>query len=205
MSLQADNWNDKRKENEFTKELIFELKGNLETNLKSLDDNLQFEIKHLKYNRDLVDLINSKGNCEDFKNADYKWIPHFNKVNLEKSAYNTFKSHGFSNIKSKELRSKLISLYETTYPGVIDKTYEISKSRYESVSLNIQNSNFFYDVNSESWTPYNCDSLFSDKEFKSFVSFEIEWKKWRIHDTRTGIESTEKLLNLVDSILESDK
>ena len=40
------------KENEFTKELIFVLKGNLETNLKSLDDNIQFEIKHLKYNRE---------------------------------------------------------------------------------------------------------------------------------------------------------
>lgn len=204
------NSNDKENENEFTKELIFELNENLKTNLKSLKLNQRRERQNLELNYELIHLIDSKGNCKDFPSdglkkdnpyAGFKSITHFDQVNLEKSAYNTFKSFGFSNIDSPELRSKLINLYEQVYPGHIDKPYEISKSRYESVSLNVINRNFFYNVKSKSWKPYSCDSLFSDKEYKSLVTFEIEYREWRLSDAETAIQSTEDLSKVVDSVL----
>lgn len=165
-----------------------------------MEHNQRQATKQLKLNKELVHLIDSKRNCEDFANTDYKWMTYVDRVNLERSAYNTFKSFGFSNIDSKQLRLKLISLYENIYSGYIDKPYEISKSRYEALSLDIINKNFFYDDKRKSWVPHNCDSLFNDMEYKSLISFEIELKEWRLEEHQKAIDSTQALLKEISSL-----
>ena len=202
IALSLNNWNDERKSLQRQKDLLTQMKNNLEDNIvqfkrveKSYEnkrESIKIVLTHMQNKEKLQDSI-----------SYYFWSPfRSGPPNLTMSAYETFKSNGLNIIKSDTLREKIINHYEVIYGGYT-KTIEQGLNTWEAVMIAPYYSQNFSITNDKFVTPNNYEFLFSDQQFnniltsrRNFFSAIISYLKWMQELTRNLIIDLENYLDV---------
>ena len=202
IALSINNWNDEKKSLQRQRDLLTQMKNNLEDNIvqfkrveKSYEnkrESIKIVITHMQNKEKLQDSI-----------SDYFWSPfRSGPPNLTMSAYETFKSNGLDIIKSDSIREKIINHYEVIYGGY-NKTIEQGLNTWESVMIAPYYSQNFSIINDKFVTPNNYEFLFSDQQFnniltsrRNFFRSIISHLKWMQELTRNLIIDLENYLDV---------
>ena len=177
--------------------LLKESKNNLMLNVSNIEKNIRDETRTIEnVKRVLIALDKEKIQPESLF-LDYKRIAWMESIELENSGYFALKSFGLRKIENDSLRKKLINLYEIEYPKLIERTFTTS-SVYRDLMLHEIYKKFSYDFKNKNYIPNNYDSLRTDVKFKNMVSFSVELKEWRIREKTASVDSTKKVIALIN-------
>ena len=118
LALQIENWNDDRKEQEFTRETLLEIRASLQADSR----HLQSRITRLKnISQSLMVLSEANKNAEltqPIINQNFQSLSSFILLELKTASYETLKTTGLNVVKSSTLRSELVNLYDFLYPRI---------------------------------------------------------------------------------------
>lgn len=195
MALQINNWNEQRKDKEKEKEVLQEIRNNIELNsqrfLQEIGeeesvvhsiDVIQYNFIHQKVYHDSLEF--------HFMNAGY-WPA----LVIKSSGYQALKSQGIELIRSKELRQSIVDLYEGAYLEIEEI---VRNSEYNaSGMLTPIFTEFFYMKETTPSTkfkenkriPTNYTELLESQKFKNVLS---TWRHARITSIQLRLKAIEK-------------
>ena len=146
IALQINNWNEWRKERILEKNVLIDLKDNLERNI-SLATNAISQIKEINRSSEIVvkfvsgDLATTDSLGHHFSQSSRSGTFLFE---VNKDGYESFKNIGFEILSSKALKNKILNLFEVSY------------QKYES---QIQVTNAFWNHDPFWWKDYFKDGF----------------------------------------------
>lgn len=125
IALQVNNWNEQRKIAAQERQLLVELKNNLDANIAALrvsNDRNSATIKG-------IDAI--VANFQESRTRDSLRIFFFNTVyiqtlNLSSATFETIKANGFDMLKDQSLRLAIIHLFEVSYPHQVVSVSQVA-------------------------------------------------------------------------------
>lgn len=203
LALQVNNWNEERKDFSRSREILLEIKENLEFNTLRFRE----EIKEEQAVIHSIDIVLK--NITEIKVYDDSLTFHLFNVaywpgSLKKtSGYETLKSQGVELIKSTKLRKAIIEIYEGTYPKIAE-IVRISEDNAASTLVPIF-SELFYTQSSVpnqpfhmlGATPLDYNEVLQSRPYRGFLSF---WRLSRVVSIETRMEAIEKNDALIDLI-----
>ncbi len=201
MALSINNWNDERKSLERQKDLLTQMKNNLEDNLVQFSrvekvyrdkrESIKIVLNHIRNKEILPDSI-----CNHFYGPFRDYPP-----NLTLSAYETFKSSGLGIIKSDKLREEIINLYEVFYTEYTENI-ELGLNLWEAEVIATYYSQNFSVINDQFITPNNYEFLFSDQKFINILTHRRTYFASIISTLRRMQKLTKNLIIELESYLE---
>ena len=126
LALQIENWNEQRKEQDFTRETLLEIKNSLETDAKHLESRIT-RLRSIANNMELIsaNAIHKEAGTQEL-NQSFSYLSSFIALELKTGSYETLKNTGLNIVKNSELRYELVNLYDYMYPRIhwmLDKEY----------------------------------------------------------------------------------
>ncbi|WP_179345532.1 DUF6090 family protein [Winogradskyella ursingii] len=112
IALQINNWNEKRKQTRYERELIVQLKKDLEFNIKDIRLNIELQTLCIESCDVLIDHINNNGIYQDSLLLHFAQSGLWTKAILNAGAYSTVKSRGLDVISEPKLRELIFNIYE---------------------------------------------------------------------------------------------
>lgn len=204
VALQVNNWNEWRKDRFREQEIIENVYENITLNIELLKSNLAF-LDNLNRSTTIIEqiIINKKPYSDSlsihFSNARKHGFLNFM---LSKSGYEAYKNAGFDLVLNKQLKDKIIDLFEAILPR-LERAYNFVESESELTRILVFDS--FYMINNDSLFPKDYRGLLSDKKYLSLFRRIGENRfllKERIEDS---IKESEKVLHLIKHELGEDQ
>ena len=196
LALQVNNWNDWRKDRVREQEIIENVYGNITLNIELLRSNLAF-LDHLNRSTTIIEevIINQKPYADSlnfhFSNARKHGFLNFM---LSKSGYEAYKNAGFDLVLNKQLKDKIIDLFEAILPR-LERAYDFVESESELTRILVFDS--FYMINNDSLLPKDYKELLSDKKYLSLFR-RIEENRLLLQERiEDSIKQSEKVLHLI--------
>ena len=201
IALQIDNWNESQKIEGRERNLLRELKTNLETNVKNLEfdisvqvngaSSIQYLLEHLDHGRSYTDTLDYL-----FQKADF--APD---VVLSSSAFETLKSAGLEIIHNDSLRKGVIELFEVKYPYLMQETKRLEDLVWPTASVALYQKYFRREIPGKAH-PIDYEKLLEDKEFTNMLSFRLLLRKQSTLHKRKAVEETKRVIQLIAEELE---
>jgi len=196
--LSINNWNENRKSNTREKNLLIELRTNLQTNVKNLNTDIVTQVQSAKIIHLLLEHLDHQKPYTDsldyyFAEADY--APD---VVLTSSAFETLKSIGFDLIKTDSLRKEILYLFEVTYPTLMQETKRIEDQVWPTASVPMYQKHFRREIIGQA-RPINYDALLQDKEFTNMLSFRVAMRKGSTSKKIQVVNETNKLIQFIEN------
>ena len=204
IALQINNWNENKKDIAKSRDILLEIKENIQFN------NLRFEAD-IKEERSVINSIDIVfENINEYKvyndSLDFHFIntTYYPTASRKSSGYETLKSQGVELIKSNKLRQGIIDLYEKTYNEISDVARESGVIHdiniiplFTELFLthpSIPNQPF----EKMGATPFDYDKVVHSQRFRGILSF------WR-HSRTVAIQLRQNAISenneLVDAII----
>lgn len=120
IAVRIDDWNAQRNERENERKILLEIKRDLQTNLKEINDHLDFQIESLMLTKALYKKLNA-GICNDSTSFYFLLGCHHKQFYPKTSGYEALKSAGLNIISNDSLRKSISDIYELTFPDVIKR------------------------------------------------------------------------------------
>ena len=118
LALQIENWNEDRKEQRFTRETLVEIRSSLQAD----SEHLKSRISRLKnISKNLIAISQAKREQDlthQEVNQSFQSLASFVLLELKTASYETLKNTGLNVVKSAQLRSELVNLYDFLYPRI---------------------------------------------------------------------------------------
>jgi hypothetical protein len=200
IALQINNWNENRKNNAKEKNLLIELKTNLQTNVNNLNADIVKQVRSAEIIHVLLKHLDQQKPYYDslgyaFAEADY--APD---VVLTSSAFETLKSIGFELIKTDSLRKEILYLFEVTYPTLMQETKRIEDQVWPTASVPMYQKHFRREINGQA-RPINYNALLQDKEFTNMLSFRVALREDSTSKKTKVVNETTKLIEFIENEL----
>ena len=112
IALQVNNWNEKRKLKNYEKQLLIQLKNDLERNSGDLKFNIILQEKLIESSNLLVNHLNNKLPYSDTLKVHFANTALWTKFIVNAGAYKTIESKGLDLISDLELRDLIFRIYE---------------------------------------------------------------------------------------------
>jgi len=173
LALQVNNWNEKRKTEQFELQLLHSFKTGLQADLSDIKINVTLHQRGLTAADSLLFYLENGGKYDIERAsryfADMMIITYFR---YSTSAFETLKSNGINTIENQQLRDKVIEVYDSQYTFFLtyQKTFiaEIERGFTEVFSTRFVES-FKYDLTKNDLPgelrPLNFEALKTDNEF----------------------------------------
>jgi hypothetical protein len=198
IALSINNWNENRKSNTREKNLLIELRTNLQTNVKNLNTDIVTQVQSAKIIHLLLEHLDHQKPYTDsldyyFAEADY--APD---VVLTSSAFETLKSIGFDLIKTDSLRKEILYLFEVTYPTLMQETKRIEDQVWPTASVPMYQKHFRREIIGQA-RPIYYDALLQDKEFTNMLSFRVAMREGSTSKKIQVVNETNKLIQFIEN------
>ena len=195
-----NNWNEWRKDRQQEKEILIDLKLNLESNITLLRGRIEYFNSGQKSSKIILDVINNRlPNHDSLGN-------HFSRATngyggadvISYVGYEALRNNGFSLIANKSLKDEILQLFENTYRELIsiDETFKLHNSYYIEVLGKL-----FYQDKEYSLKPYDFDLIISAKNYYSALTEFHSKYEWMGEETYNGLTETQRVLQLVNEEL----
>jgi hypothetical protein len=200
VAFTLNNWNEQRKDRELEKEILVDLKLNLESNITLLEGRIKYFSSGQKSCKIILDVIDSR--LPNHDSLGY----HFSKATrgyggadvISYVGYEALRNNGFSLITNKLLKDEIMQLFENTYRELIsfDETFKLHNSYYIEVLGKL-----FYQDKEFSLKPYDFDLILSAKIYYSALTDFRSNYGWMKEETNNGLSETRRVLQLIDDEL----
>ncbi len=203
IALQINNWNEQRKLNLQEKALLEELQKNLQSNLEILDVYITLH-KERQYELSLV--INHFDQKKPYTDTIGRYLRNARigeYLSLTTSAFESLKSVGFNVIHDKDLRMKIIELFNYTYDQNFKTIHSISSIQYQSThEIFVKHLSFLSDESNGKLIANDYEELINNKEIYNLITFRIAGKTGVISMASTLQNETKELKELVQTALD---
>ena len=177
LALQVNNWNEGRKDGLKEIEYLKELETNLDKNIESLQKSINFQnftihgidqiISHLQNPS-----INSSST--DSLLSFYKYSTWYEQISISSSAYESLKNNGFEIIRDKDIKNKIIELFEVIYSTQVNASNAVSPVFGQvSAQLAVEKGHIITSILSD-------NSFKQDDTYFKLLNFMIRKKIWKI-------------------------
>ncbi|MEZ4899579.1 MAG: DUF6090 family protein [Saprospiraceae bacterium] len=127
LALQVNNWNEARKAGIKEIESLKELETNLDKNIESLQKSIDFQNFSINgINQIISHLLNPSNVFTDSLLSYYKYSTWYEQISISSSAYESLKNNGFEIIRDKDIKNKIIELFEVIYSTQVNASNAVS-------------------------------------------------------------------------------
>ena len=127
LALQVNNWNEGRKDGLKEIEYLKELETNLDKNIESLQKSIDFQNFSINgINQIISHLLNPTNVSTDSLLSYYKYSTWYEQISISSSAYESLKNNGFEIIRDKDIKNKIIELFEVIYSTQVNASNAVS-------------------------------------------------------------------------------
>lgn len=191
IALQVNNWNERRKDTTFEREILSLIDQNLEQDSISLS----IELSKAKLAIQLTNRLTKQVALKNYGDSLNFWmgkIISFERFRSQSSAYEMLKAKGLENISDKKLQMALISYYDQSLYQVYQSSNDVELSFKDDWTPIIKE-----EFSSFSWTKY-CKPSNPEKFFEEPSTITL-FKLYQ--DNRRGfVRRGEKALNKITEI-----
>lgn len=191
LALQVNNWNEERKANRREIESLKGLESNLDKNIESLQRSINFEnfsingIEHI-----ISHLQESTTNPNDSLLIYYKYSTWYEQTTISTATYESLKNIGFEIIRNKDIKNKIIELFEVVYSNQEKASSSVSPVFGQvSLQLAIEKEHIITEILSSD--KFNKDDTYF--ELLNFMKRKKIWKKNFLMGQELLLEETVKL------------
>ncbi|MBN3520376.1 hypothetical protein JYB62_10205 [Algoriphagus lutimaris] len=201
IALQVNTWNEWRKDRKQEKEILIDLKLNLENNITIFRARIDYFNFGQKSGKIIMDVIDNK-----LPNHDSLGIYFFKATGgyggadvISFVGYEAFRNNGFSLVANKSLKDEILKLFENTYSHLIsiDGTF-VQHNSYQREILG----QLFYQNEDDSLMPYDYDMILKSQTYYSSLTDFYHNYGWMKEETNKGLSETRRVLKLINEELE---
>jgi len=210
IALYLDNLNAEKQDREVERQLLEELKSNLESNISILERTLMTESEYLSYNAMILEYLDARKPYDktlDRAFGVYFWTVTTNPVT---GGYEFLKSKGIDLITNAPLRNRISYIFDTEFSILKNENEVWSNNLQQTISYPYHVKHFRrYDSTEnganaiEMAKPFDYDGLLDDEEFKSINAEIISNRKWNINSIQTLLREIQDLVVQIDSELKN--
>ena len=199
IALQINNWNEYRKERDWEKTIMQDLRENLEINTEILNKSIQLIDDRNKSNQIVLNLFLKPIPYEDSLDTHFKiaTLPATIGNVLSTTGYEAFKNAGFEIIRDEKVKKEIITLFEMKYQTLLEwRNYvnvQMDFDRYFDETHFVR-----YELGSK---PRNYDALLRDDSVKSTYHHYLSLRNNSRAITAGCLKSTERALLMVEEAI----
>ena len=199
IALSINNWNEWKKERIKEREILIDMAENLETNIKALDDDIEY--LHL-LNKSSEIIISSIYNSQPYADTlaqhfDMTRIPK-QELFLSRTGYEGYKDIGLQILTNKNLKKEVLTLFESSYPRWFSSYKQVNVFYPEFDNHVVQN--FIY--SDDELVPLDYSKLLTDHFYISWVRAYKEGRKYLIKAEGDLLNETQRVHQLIINELE---
>ena len=201
IALQINNWNEWRKDRIQEKEILNDLRLNLESNILILGRRIYYFNKGQNSGKIVISVIDNNLLYHDSLDI------HFFRATrgyggadvISNVGYEALKNSGFDLISNKSLKDEVLKLFETTFRDIIsfDETFKLQNSYHKEVVGEL-----FYQDKLGSVKPFEFDRILKSDRYYSSVTDHYYNYEWMKEATIDGLSETERVLQLIKDELQ---
>ena len=199
LALQINNWNEDRKEKQFEKNLLLELKENLQSDISHNKYQINTQNAHIEHIEGLIRHLNSKLPYNDSLN--FVRVVYFESFQVNRSAYESLKSRGFEKLSSKELKKELSKYYDLDVIGrskIVDRLNEEQRNALENYHWEKR---ITYQGDQE-YQKFMFNLASEGRFYINYFYARKSWKENFINDiVKPNIKQAEFLISIIDGDL----
>ncbi len=185
IALQVNNWNEEKKEKRSEIQLLTEVVGNMETDLKNLDLKINETKRFLKSNKAVLNHLKTGGELTDSLRYHYAWIYGHGNFQPNLIAFENLKSIGIDIIKNDDLRVAISELYGFKYYFFVEDRRQVVRNNQEILSNELLEHRLIITPYLKA-EPINFSSLRKDVEFQNAINSYIFVLTWTIDRYQEG-------------------
>ena len=200
IALQINNWNESRKDRILERETLEEIAENISLNIQEFEDftaGNEFPDRATDY---VLAVLNGQRPYNDslhylINTAIYQR----NNVQYSSVAYESLKNNNLNLIRNRELKKRIVGLFELTYPHML-KTFEWENKD----ALQNYMDQHFYPFSFEggmAWQPYDFEVQMKDNYFKSLIAKVKIQRNYYIWMAQEPLEESKEILDLINQEL----
>jgi hypothetical protein len=201
IALQINGWNERRKDRVQEIVVLQEIAKTLEVNIELLNGYIAKIERTASSSRVIISVIENKLPYQDtldrhFHQARVWYSDKF----LSSAGYEEFKNAGFDIILSRDLKDKILGLFENTFPQT-QETIDIFQGGYWH-SMNEYSRNNFYGIyDREFIKPVDFDSLVKDQYYLSTLKEYYNVRLLLLEVLQANFDEIQIVLNLINDEL----
>jgi hypothetical protein len=197
IALQINTWSENRKLEIKEINLLEELQINLETNVINLQNDVTHQIYQAEKLNDVIAHLEDKRAYNDSLSLFLDVGMPAPDVTLTSSAFETLKSTGLELIRSDSLRTSIITLFEVSYPYLMQETKRLEDQMWPSVVLPLQQKHFKH-MPDAPFIPTDYAGLLQDQEFINMLSFRLTMRTSSTDLKESAIQLTMEVISSID-------
>lgn len=201
LALQIDNWNEDIKQDKRELILLSELRSNLKTNIKNLENDIRVQTNSVKSFEYVLKLPDNELPFNDSISRYLYDIDYCPDVLLITSAFQTMKSSGLEIIRSDSLRMAIVNLYEVDYPRLMQETRRLEDQLWPAVVMPLFQKHFR--MADGKYIPNDYDNWLKDKEFFNMVSIRFTLRNESTFRKGNAVQQTNSVIQLIDEEFET--
>jgi hypothetical protein len=203
IALQINNWNEWRKDRVKEREVLLDLKDNLERNITNIEESLSILSSYDNSAAIAFDFINDRIPYSDTLYRHF-FFSRFNGalfLNISYDGYESLKSAGFGIMSSDIVKDQIMGLFEDVYK-VMEKV-----SNYLSQEPPNQNPfilNNFVQHSGTLLEPKDPNVLKNDISYYSLLNSKVDARGFLRVTQQSGLDETQRVLQLIKEELGED-
>jgi hypothetical protein len=199
IALQINTWNEERKAKAQERDILLEIKDNLNTDIVNMKDRILSANQRVNYIDFLIEHIEEKKEYNDSL-ARYFFVPDLmEEFNNSTSGYETLKSMGIEKIHSTSIKRSLSNYYDIRCAGFIDGVAlkNLDNTRSMSHYKKEHFKRITFSDNNTGFIPTNYDDLINDKFYLNYLYERKGYMK------RTYIGFQEQIILICNALIVS--
>lgn len=200
IAVSINNWNEDRKNRITERQLLGELKENLQINLLRLERDLILEKRTIGAVDLVVNHIDQRKPYHDSLDIHFGHAFYAPDIVLAVSAFESIKSKGFDIIQSDSLRKSIIDLFDVSYALMISETVRLENQFWPASILPLTHKHFRKSPNGDS-KPVDYQALLNDPVYTNTIIDRKAFRMLAIRLKTGAIKQTQSTMSLINQAL----
>lgn len=203
IALQINNWNENRKSQKIEIQLLKNLRSSLQSDIKNqINPNLENLTTDLRNIEHIKKFIKNNEVYHDSMNIKFNTLMYSKNNDYEITSYKALENQGLQIIKNDELKTKILKLYNTSYPNLEFIISNFSNNLIAFYRPNMRELFLFLDNNKDKgYIPENYTELRTNRDFKNNLIVCTENLRTLFDATKAIKTEIEQLITLIDKEL----
>ena len=174
IALFINNWNEERKERIEEKELLEDLKQDLESNMELLSQNWSKE--SFRSSTIILEVLKNKTPYHDSLSKHFHLSRVFSDLSMSTSSYEALKNKGLEIVSSKPLRKKIINHFEISLKTMRERLFRIESSTRPDFQTFLYE-NFSVAPDGSLLIPNDYDALLENQTYFNIISHRRNFQR----------------------------
>ena len=205
IALQINNWNEWRKDRIIEKNVLIELRDNLDRNVEIIDNAIAEINRRNQISMTIIEIVENEKSYPDTLVNYFHFLDKSGSFmfTVNRNGYESLKNIGFEILSSKHLKNEVLSLFEVSYPAyeqaanVINLKWAANPSWWHDY--------FYIRPTKPGFVPMNFISLKEDKRFMTLVRDFESGRLYILDELKTCKTKTLKVRESIEDELNRQK